>query len=73
MTRVQLKEHSDKNESIAEKEKEEVLDLTRNYEQALNLFLPPGKKAPRKILEEEEVSDEITINSINPKNETDDL
>lgn len=68
MTRVQLKEHSDKNESVAEKEQEEVLDLTRTYEQSLNLFLPPGKKAPRKIFQTEEISDELL--TINPKKET---
>lgn len=69
MNRVLLRDLSlgKDSDSLAgnEEETEEVnlLKVTRTYEEALNLFLPPGKAPPRKISpEEEQLSKEIIQN-----------
>lgn len=71
MNRVLLKERSENAVPAAdgESDTEETLNLTRTYEEALNLFLPPGKIAPRKITREEDIKKEFLIQAAKDENE----
>lgn len=67
MNRVQLRESSnndEKEEEVEEKNSENdesTLSLTRTYQEALNLFLQPGKSSPRKISPEEDISEDLFV------------
>lgn len=63
VSRVLLKEQSDESkDAVIEKEADNSsIKVTRTYEQALNLFLPPGKAPPRIIAEEENCKNLLMI------------
>lgn len=68
MNRVLLKDVTTANECATQREldlEENELKITRTYEQALNLFLPPKKSAPRNVSEEDT---KISIELINESN-----
>lgn len=55
MSRVLLKEKETEHENVQEKDVTEIknqLLVQRTYQQALDLFLAPGRKPPRKIPDE---------------------
>lgn len=79
MNRVILKEQqklADQEDAEKDEELEKEtsnLKITRTYQEALNLFLPPGRNPPREIGEDEEIEDKSITGEIAPSESTTNL